>query len=138
MGKTLNLNDNPEKLKEEEQAILDDLIQRMNNVLKKENTNEDRKRILQIRDELYEYRLLLKFDDDEGAGIREFKVGLHKTNYSNYSDEIFVRSWLEPPFRSFVMNKELVHHNIVKDNHGEEYHTDYKLLVKNKIELRFM
>ena len=96
----MNFNDNPEELKREEQEILNDLISRMDRVLRSldnrmrnyvaeaknadisinpdlylsqilaqqgmKDTAENRKKILQARDELYHTRLLLQYEDSQG------------------------------------------------------------------------
>ena len=105
----MNLNNNPEKLKREEQIILDKLIARMDQVIcgldqraknyveearnvdisvnpdlylaqvlvqrGLKDTVENRKQVLQARDELYHTRLLLHYKDDEAEGVDEIKVG---------------------------------------------------------------
>ena len=99
----MNFNDNPEELKKEEQAVLDELIRRMNRVLEKlerrmknyvyeaknadisinpdaylakvlaqngmADTKENRKKLLQARDELYHTRLLLQYENSQESGV---------------------------------------------------------------------
>lgn len=165
----MNFNDNPEALKREEQAILNDLISRMNRVLRSldnrmrnyvaeaknadisinpdlylsqilaqqgmKDTAENRKKILQARDELYHTRLLLQYEDSQGSGIDEVKVGLHSC--MNGTDQ-FVTAWTMPLCRHYILdNASTEYESIVKGKHGEEYHTQYKLLVKNQVTLRF-
>lgn len=108
----MNFNDNPEELKKEEQAVLDELIQRMNMVIEKleckmknyiyeaknadisinpdeylsrveaqkgiADTKKDRKKLLQARDELYDTRLLLQYENSQESGVDELKIGLHE------------------------------------------------------------
>lgn len=165
----MNFNDNPEELKREEQAVLDDLISRMDHVLKSldnrmknyvaearnadisinpdlylsqilaqqgmKDTAENRKKLLQARDELYHTRLLLQYEDSYGSGIDEVKVGLHSCMHG--ADQ-FVVSWTMPLCRHYILdNTSTEFESIVKGKHGEEYHTNYKLLVKNQVTLRF-
>ena len=107
----LNINKDPEKLKAEEQHILDKLILRMENMLDElddrmrdyvneakniditlnpdaylafllarkgvQDTTENRKRLLQAREEMYHTRLLLQYENEETEGIEEVKIGLH-------------------------------------------------------------
>lgn len=111
----MNFNDNPEELKREEQAVLDNLIGRMDNVLCSldakmqeyvaeardanisinpdlylsqilaqkgiRDTSENRKKLLQARDELYHTRLLLHYEYEGQEGINEVKVGLHSCSH---------------------------------------------------------
>lgn len=166
----MNFNDNLEELKKEEQSVLDDLISRMDQVLKSldhrmrnyvaearnadisinpdlylaqilaqqgmKDTAENRKKILQARDELYHTRLLLQYEDSHESGIDEVKVGLHSC--SNQGKEQFVTAWTMPLCRHYILdNASTEFESIVKDKHGEEYRTKYKLLVKNQVTLRF-
>ena len=163
----MNFNDNPEKLKREEQSVLNDLISRMDEVIKsldqrmrnyvieaknadismnpdlylsqllaqqgKRDTAENRKKILQSRDELYHTRLLLHYEDACESGIEEVKVGLHSCIHGK---EQFVASWTMPLCRHYILNNASTEYeSIVKGKHGEEYHTNYKLLVKNQVKL---
>lgn len=165
----MNLNENTEELKEEEQKVLDVLIAKMDRAIKKldqrmqnyvkeaknidisinpdsylekvlaqqgiKDTNENRKKFLQARDELYHTRLLLHYKDINGEGLNEIKVGLHSC--SNNAEN-FVASWKMPLCRHYILNNSSVdYESIVKDKHGVEYHTDYTLLVKNQVKLRF-
>lgn len=165
----MNFNDNPDELKKEEQAVLNNLISRMDQVLKSldhrmknyvaeaknadiavnpdlylaqilarqgmKDTAENRKKILQARDELYHTRLLLQYEDSEEKGIEEIKVGLHSCIHGT---EQFVTSWTMPLCRHYILdNASTEFKSIVKGKHGEEYCTQYKLLVKNQVTLRF-
>lgn len=165
----MNFNDNPEKLKREEQEILDALISRMDRVLQSldnrmrnyvaeaknadisvnpdlylsqilaqqgmKDTAENRKKLLQARDELYHTRLLLHYEDSHGSGINEVKVGLHSCMHGT---DQFVTAWTMPLCRHYILdNASTEYESIVKGKHGEEYHTQYKLLVKNQVTLRF-
>lgn len=165
----MNFNDNPEELKKEEQAVLDNLISRMDQVIKSldarmrsyvaearnadisinpdlylsqilaqqgmKDTAENRKKVLQARDELYHTRLLLQYEDSNGSGINEVKVGLHSCLHGT---EQFVAAWTMPLCRHYILdNVSTEYESIVKGKHGEEYHTNYKLLVKNQVTLRF-
>jgi DNA helicase IV len=166
----VNFNDNPEKLKREEQVVLDDLISRMDCVLESldkqmkkyvaeaknadisinpdlylskilaqkgiKDTAENRKKLLQSRDELYKTRLLLQYEDENGeCGVEEVKVGLHSCTYGS---EQFVISWYMPLCSHYFLdNASVEYESVVKDKRGREYHTNYKLLAKNQVELRF-
>lgn len=123
----MNLNDNPKRLQQEEQKVLDILIAKMDKVIQrldhkmkryveeaknvdvitnpdlylvqilaeqgKKDTAENRKQVLQSRDELYHTRLLLQYEDSSSKGIEEIKVGLHECNYGS---ERFIASWTMP------------------------------------------
>ncbi|MBQ6089650.1 MAG: hypothetical protein IJL07_00045 [Lachnospiraceae bacterium] len=165
----MNFNDNPEALKREEQKILDELISRMDNVVKSldkrmrsyvaeaknadisinpdlylsqllaqqglKDTAENRKKILQARDELYHTRLLLHYEDSHESGIEEVKVGLHSCMHG--ADQ-FVTAWTMPLCRHYILdNASIEYESIVKGKYGEEHYTQYKLLVKNQVNLRF-
>lgn len=165
----MDFNDNPEELKKEEQAVLDELIQRMNRVLEKldlkmqqyvsearnidislnldlylakllahkgmVDTEENRKKILQSRDELYKTRLLLQYENSEESGVEEIKVGLHSC--MDGADQ-FVMSWEMPLARHFVLNNaSKEYEGVVKNKYGEKYLTNYKLIVRNQVTLRF-
>ena len=99
------------------------------------DTEENRKKVLHARDELYHTRLLLQYEDSDGSGIDEVKVGLHSC--MDGKDQ-FVTSWTRPLCRHYLLdNASIEYENIEKGKHGEEYHTHYKLLVKNQVTLRF-
>ena len=99
------------------------------------DTAENRKKLLQARDELYHTRLLLHYEDSHGSGIDEVKVGLHSCMHGT---DQFVTAWTMPLCRHYILdNASTEYESIVKGKHGEEYHTQYKLLVKNQVTLRF-
>lgn len=99
------------------------------------DTAENRKKLLQARDELYHTRLLLRYEDSHGGGIDEVKVGLHSCMHGT---DQFVTAWTMPLCRHYILdNASTEYESIVKGKHGEEYHTQYKLLVKNQVTLRF-
>lgn len=159
----MNLNEHAKELKKEEQRILDELIGRINNVIGKldhqmqkyieeaknidisinpdtylsqllikqglNDTKENRNKILQARDELYDTRILVHYKNAEEEGMEEIKLGLHSYGYRGNR---FVMSWYMPLGRQFVLNDatEFVWH-------GDDYDTQYKLLVKNQVKLRF-
>ena len=111
----MNINSEPDRLKEEEQSILNELIAEMDKVINSldkkmqtyvdeaknidialnpdsylsrilnvnglKDTEENRKKILQARDELYHTRLLLECSDDNGTDVDEIKVGLHSCQH---------------------------------------------------------
>lgn len=99
------------------------------------DTHENRKNFLHARDELYHTRLLLHYKDVDGEGLDEIKVGLHSC--SNNAEN-FVTSWKMPLCRHYILNNSSVEYeSVVKDKHGIEHHTDYTLIVKNQVKLRF-
>jgi len=165
----VNFNDDPEKLKREEQAVLDALIAKMDHVLRSldvkmqeyvaeakdanisinpdlylsqllaqrgiRDTAENRKKLLQARDELYHTRLLLHYEHGNEQGIEELKVGLHSCIHNA---EHYVISWTMPLCRHYILdNASVEFESIVKGKLGETYHTNYMLLVKNQVKLRF-
>lgn len=165
----MNFNDNPEKLKKEEQIVLDKLIQRMNKVIEQldnemknyisevnnadisinpdeyssrvyaqnriANTKKERKKLLQDRDELYDTRLLLQYENSQESGIEEIKIGLHGCGDLC---EKFIISWTTPLGRHYTLdNASVDYKEEVTGKYGEKYYTNYKLLVKNKVEIRF-
>ena len=159
----MNINEHAEELKKEEQRILDELIGRMDKVIEKldyqmqeyveearnidislnpdaylsrllakqglNDTKENRKKVLQARDELYGRRILVHYKNIAEEGMEEIKLGLHSYGYKG---KRFVMSWYMPLGRQFVFNDatEFVWH-------GDGYDTQYKLLVKNQVKLRF-
>lgn len=165
----MNFNDDPEKLKREEQTVLDALISKMDHVLRSldvkmqeyvaeakdanisinpdlylsqllaqkgiRDTAENRKKLLQARDELYHTRLLLHYEHGNEKGIEELKVGLHSCMHNA---EQYVISWTMPLCRHYILdNASVEFESIVKGKFGETYHTNYTLLVKNQVKLRF-
>lgn len=101
------------------------------------DTVENRKKLLQARDELYHTRLLVqcKEEDDEKIDYEVINVGLHECGYEG---KTFVTKWEMPLCRHFVLdNSSTDFENTVIGKHGEKYHTQYKLLVKNQVTLRF-
>ena len=165
----MNLNENAEELKSEEQKVLDILISKMDKVIRNldkrmqnyieearntdisinldsylakilaqqglKDTNENRKNFFQARDELYHTRLLLHCKDVGGERLCEIKVGLHSCRNKT---ETFVTSWKMPLCRHYILNNSSVEYeSVVKDKYGVEHHTNYTLVVKNQVKLRF-
>lgn len=101
----------------------------------KKNTVENRKKLLQSRDELYHTRLLLQYENIEDSGIDEVKVGLHSCTCG---DKTLVTAWTMPLCRHYLLdNASTEFETIVKGTYGRKYHTNYKLLVKNRVTLNF-
>lgn len=99
------------------------------------DTKENRERILRSRDELYHTRLLLQYQYEDTIGFDEIKIGLHSCDYGA---KTFVTSWKNKICRHYILDNASVDFECsVKDRYGDEYRTYYKLLIKNKIELRF-
>ena len=165
----MNLNDNPKKLKEEEQRVLDNLIARMDKKISKldekmkhyvdeaqnedislnpdayckrvlaqkgiRDTKENRKRLFQSRDELYNTRLLLHSKTENSENIMEIKIGLHPCLLDG---EVVIASWNLPLCRHYILDNAATEYcNISEGKYHTEYRTDYTLLVKNKVDLRF-
>lgn len=165
----MNINSEPDRLKEEEQSILNELIAEMDKVINSldkkmqtyvdeaknidialnpdsylsrilnvnglKDTEENRKKILQARDELYHTRLLLECSDDNGTDVDEIKVGLHSCQHMA---QTFVTSWKMPICRHYLLdNSSTEFESIVTNKHGEKFHAHYRLLVKNQVTLRF-
>lgn len=159
----MNINEHAEELKKEEQRVLDELIDRMDKVIEKldyqmqeyieearnidislnpdaylsqllvqqglNDTKENRKKVLQARDELYGRRILVHYKNIEEEGIEEIKLGLHSYGCRG---KRFVMSWYMPLGRQFVFNDAI---DFVWN--GDGYNTQYKVLVKNQVKLRF-
>lgn len=165
----MNFNDYSDELKAEEQAVLDDLISRMDLVIdgldretqqyireaKKaidsqnpdeyvdlllakrgiEKTAEKKRGMYQGRDELYDHRLLLQCDTPNGTSYEELKIGLHPCMYMA---ERYVTDWRMPVCRHYLLdNASVEYENAVPNKLGGVYHTHFKLLVKNKIKVKF-
>ncbi len=165
----MNFNDYSDELKAEEQAVLDDLISRMDLVIdgldretqqyireaKKaidsqnpdeyvdlllakrgiEKTAEKKRGMYQGRDELYDHCLLLQCDTPNGTSYEELKIGLHPCMYMA---ERYVTDWRMPVCRHYLLdNASVEYENAVPNKLGGVYHTHFKLLVKNKIKVRF-
>lgn len=159
----MNINEHVDELKKEEQRVLDELIDRMDKVIEKldyqmqeyieearnidislnpdaylsrllvqqglNDTKENRKKVLQARDELYGRRILVHYKNIEEEGIEEIKLGLHSYGCRG---KRFVMSWYMPLGRQFVFNDAI---DFVWN--GDGYDTQYKILVKNQVKLRF-
>lgn len=98
-------------------------------------TEENKKKWLNAKDELYTERLLLQYKDSEEEEIEEVKVGLHSCGDK---DRLFVISWYMPLCRHFILNNTAEDYDYIrKDKYGEEYCINYKLLVRNQVKLRF-
>lgn len=102
----------------------------------KDNTEKERNKILDARDELYEHRLLLHHNNSDGSGFDDVKVGLHTCMYGS---ELLVASWKMPLFRHYILNNNpsAEFESIVTDKRGYEHHTEYRMIVKNHVKLRF-
>lgn len=102
---------------------------------KLKNNAEDEKELQEFRNKLYGERLLLHYKSNKREGFREIKVGLHP-----YIDgtNLLVTSWKNPICRYYRINNDSVNYKFVcKEKNGEESHTDFLLLVKNKVDFRF-
>lgn len=100
-----------------------------------EDTEENRIKFFQARDELYHTRLLLHYEDKYSTGVEEIKIGLHACGYGA---EQYIISWKMPLCRHYILdNTSTEFESIVKGKYDEEHHTHYRLLVKNKVKLRF-
>ncbi len=166
----MNVNDNPEKLMQEEQIALNNLVVKLDSIIHKLDTkiqqyvNEaksadisvnadlylkkllaeqgkrdsinNRNAVRNIKDELYERRLLLLVQDDQGEEITEIKVGLHSCMNGS---EIFVLPWTNPICRYYQQDSNPVDFEYLgKDPRTGEYrHAKCKLLIKNNVTLRF-
>lgn len=101
----------------------------------KRDTEENRKKYLKARDELYHTRLLLKFEDEVTSGVDEIKVGLHSCLHGG---EHYVVSWKMPLCRHYILDRASTEYDsLVKGKFGRLYRTHYSLLVKNQVKLRF-
>lgn len=99
------------------------------------DTEENRRRMLEARSELYKHRLLLRIEDSYGTDIQEYKVGLHSCMDGS---RMFVVSWEMPICRHFLLdNASAEFDNIITDRLGNKHHTHFTLLVKNEVKLRF-
>ena len=99
------------------------------------DTEENRRRMLEARSELYKHRLLLRIEDSYGTDIQEYKVGLHSCMDGS---RMFVVSWEMPICRHFWLdNASAEFDNIITDRLGNKHHTHFTLLVKNEVKLRF-
>lgn len=163
--------DNKQKrLIEEEQGILNDLIDRMNDVLTKLNkeflyhqlkkkkasgaclpeaygmliqaehdqksTNDSIVNITYGRNELYQTRVEVKYENADGdVEYQDMKIGLHTYMYLG---DIFIFSWKERVCRKWILD-DCETTDIVKtpDRFGRIYTTYYELQLKRKIELFF-
>ena len=65
------------------------------------DTKENRKKVLQARDELYGRRILVHYKNIAEEGMEEIKLGLHSYGYKG---KRFVMSWYMPLGRQFVFN----------------------------------
>ena len=104
--------------------------------VKRVEVQKDKRRLKESRDELYEYRIIVKIEDEDGTIEEgEYKVGLHE--YSNSSDT-FIHSWKMPVFRHYLMdNTSETFDGVVKDKNGQEHYTIFNLLLKRKVDLRY-
>lgn len=99
------------------------------------DTEENRIKFLQARDELYNTRLLLHYEDKYSTGVEEIKIGLHACGYGA---EQYIISWKMPLCRHYIFNNTSTEfESVVKGKYGEEHHTHYRLLVKNDVKLKF-
>ena len=101
----------------------------------KQNTAKNREKLSRSRDELYDTRLLLQYENAEESGIDEIKVGLHSCINGG---DVLVEAWTMPLCRHYILdNAATDFETIVTGKYGQKYDTKYKLLVKNQVKLRF-
>ena len=101
---------------------------------KMQDTKENRRRVIEARDELYQMRVLLKMDDAYGETVEEFKVGLHSCIEGG---RIYVASWKMPVFRHYVLGGRDDDYTGIIAERGDQFETHFTLLAKNKVDLRF-
>lgn len=100
-----------------------------------EKTTKTKRGIYRVRDELYDHRLLLQCDTSNGTTYEELKVGLHPCMYMA---ERYVTDWKMPVCRHYLMdNASVEYEGAVPDKFGGVYRTHFKLLVKNRLKVRF-
>lgn len=100
----------------------------------KKDVLENRNRAEVSKDELYEARIVLVHEDEDGNfNEEEFKIGLHSYGKAG---ELFVASWMLPLFRNFFLGEDDYSHEY-KDKKGEITTTLYQLCMKRKIKMRF-
>ncbi len=100
----------------------------------KKDVIENRSRAMASKDELYETRVVLAYEDEDGSsGEEEYKIGLH--SYGKGGD-LFVVSWMLPLFRNFILGEDDYTHRY-KDKKGETSTTSYHLRMKRNIKMRF-
>ena len=100
------------------------------------DTEENRKRILDARDELYQHRLLLELREEGGKPEYEsVKIGLH--SYGEGPD-FLIYSWKTDVFRHYIIdNTDPKYTYRHKEKYGDITTTEYNLLARDSIELRF-
>ncbi|MCI6277136.1 MAG: hypothetical protein MR639_10440 [Clostridium sp.] len=166
----MNTINNVEKLKKEEQMILNKLIERMDNEMLElddkltrftlesqkakdqclpdtygmlieatseiQATQHEIKRVQQIKDELYDHRIIVEIHDEDGTEEeQELKIGLH--TYA-HGKELFICSWKRPVCRHYLLdNTREVFDSVVYGKNDKKYCTKYILKMKRKVELRF-
>lgn len=101
----------------------------------KKVVRKNKRNITHVRDELYEWRILLHYNyAGEEEGYMSINVGLHDCWDAG---DNFVMSWKNPICRHFVIDNSSSHYTNVAEKNGSEFQTDYDLLVKNQVTLRF-
>jgi DNA helicase IV len=98
------------------------------------DTKENRRQIIEARDELYRMRVLLKIEDSYSESVEEFKVGLHSCIEGG---RIYVASWTMPVFRHYVLGGRDDDFDGIIAERGDQYETHFTLLAKEDIKLRF-
>ena len=100
------------------------------------DTEENRKRVLDARDELYQHRLLLELREEGGKPEYEsVKIGLH--SYGEGPD-FLIYSWKTDVFRHYIIdNTDPKYTYRHKEKYGDITTTEYNLLARDSIELRF-
>lgn len=87
------------------------------------------------RDELYDTRIVVEYDDGVSKGIEDIKVGLH--SYISGSD-IYIMSWKMPLCRHYILDNSAEEYDgVVKDKYGNRYFTHYQLKLKRQVDLFF-
>ena len=163
----MNINNQPDELKKEEQKILDKLIARMDrNIEKLDNqmqsfVYEAKNANISVNPDAYLTLVLaqqgLKDTKENRAKVIQARDELYHTRLLvNINDskeykeikvglhscmdgaDVLVTSWKMPVCRHYLLdNSSEVFNGVVKDKDGAKYKTKYTLLVKNQITLRF-
>jgi len=85
------------------------------------------------RKELYHNRLVVEAEEEGKTKKSDLLVGLHTYFYKGKN---IIYSWYNPLCANYILgNKTSDFQCVVKDKHGDEYLTEYKLLLQRKVEL---
>jgi len=107
--------------------VYSDLIQAQGMIIV---TKDDEQYVRKVRNELYQWRMVVECTDSRGIEDLELKIGLHAYG-------MHIIDWKMPVCRHYILDNAAEEYDGVVIDDGIKYDTHYKLLLKRRIDIFF-